>query len=502
MKVARVAVPAVAHRRAAQGQSCRRDGVPGDGNAVRGAGWFDQESAGDGRVPGNRDGCEADGRGDGAAEVGVAGAVGARGGGHGDRTPPGELGNQRIDGGQVAEGVRRDGVGHDAQLRPAGHRQDRSGQRDVSGRSQPGWDGGGLGHRAERGAEHESQRRDGGKEGKARGAQAERCMGGVSDAGQDGEEYGAGEATRNQRDPWHRPGDGPGEERQRAEPGQVGPARLPDGLAGGGRVHAVHTGLCGPPPGPGGTFVIPGLGVRRGSRRGGHGGHADAERGGELGVGGVPVQPGSPCALQDVGDLLFWQARHRAGQQVPGGRGLRHPGWRDVAGTPARIGPGRDHGVADLHPLEATTGLEAAQATGELVGWRAGGQDGQPDRDRLPRLVARHAGQEHRAVGVAGRLGREADRPFSGGQGHVEMRVSQPAAGRGPRPDKQVDGRCRGGIARCSLHLRLPLEHLSLRMAMGEGRIEQVRRQDLPERQRLVRPGGQVREHLVDRRFH
>ena len=37
---------------------------------------------------------------------------------------------------------------------------------------------------------------------------------------------------------------------------------------------------------------------------------------------------------------------------------------------------------------------------------------------------------------------------------------------------------------------------------MSEGRIEQVRRQDLPERQRLVRPGGQVREHPVDRCLH
>ena len=59
----------------------------------------------------------------------------------------------------------------------------------------------------------------------------------------------------------------------------------------------------------------------------------------------------------------------------------------------------------------------------------------------------------------------------------------------------------RAALPGALLHLRLPLGHLLLRMAMGEGRIEQVRRQDLPERQRLARPGGQEREHPVDRRF-
>src|SRR5215467_8309175 len=69
----------------------------------------------------------------------------------------------------------------------------------------------------------------------ARGALAERLVGGAGDVGHDGEVVGAGQAAGDQRDPWHRPGDVAGEEGQRAEPGQAGPLRVQDWVAGGGR---------------------------------------------------------------------------------------------------------------------------------------------------------------------------------------------------------------------------------------------------------------------------
>ena len=252
-----VAVPPVAHCRADQGQCGSRDGVPGEGHAVRGGGRSCQESRADGGVPGERDGREADGGGDGPAEVGIAGAAGPGGGGHCDRGPPGELGYQRVDGGRVAEGVRRDGLGRDAQLRPAGRGQDGDGEQEVAGRSHPRRDGHGLGQRAERDAGDECKRRDGGEEGKADGALVERPAGGPGDVGRCGEEDGTGQAAGDQRDPWHRPGDGPGEQGQRAEPGQVRPRDLRVLPV---RAQVVHTGFC-----------VPGWGWGPGLRGGGRG---------------------------------------------------------------------------------------------------------------------------------------------------------------------------------------------------------------------------------------
>src|SRR5262249_58538927 len=105
---------------------------------ARGGVRFGQESVSDGRVPGEGDGREADGRGDGPAEVGVAGPVDAGRGGHGDRAPAGELGYQRVDGGRGADGGRLDGGRGDAQVRPAGPRQGGGGQQRVARWGQPG----------------------------------------------------------------------------------------------------------------------------------------------------------------------------------------------------------------------------------------------------------------------------------------------------------------------------------------------------------------------------
>ena len=98
--IARVAVPAVPHRRAGRDQRDGGDGVLRECHAVRRRGRFDQESPAAGRVPGERDGRGGDGQGDGPAQVCVAGAVHPGGDGHGDCGPCGELGYERVDGGR------------------------------------------------------------------------------------------------------------------------------------------------------------------------------------------------------------------------------------------------------------------------------------------------------------------------------------------------------------------------------------------------------------------
>jgi amino acid efflux transporter len=227
-----VAVPAVMHGDAGQHQRRRRQGVPGDDRAVRGGGGCDEESLPDRRVPGERDGREADGSGDGAAEVGVTRAVHADRGDHSHGAPPGQLGNQRVDGRRVAGRVRRDRVGHEAQLRPAGDRQEGGSQQQVTGWRHPGRDRGGLRQRPKGGAENESQRRDGGQEGQPHVTLAERPVGGGCYVRQDGEEHRPGQAAGDQRAPRHRPGHGPRQPWQRAEPGQPASASVPDRLAG------------------------------------------------------------------------------------------------------------------------------------------------------------------------------------------------------------------------------------------------------------------------------
>ena len=207
----------------------------------------------------------------------------------------------------------------------------------------------------------------------------------------------------------------------------------------------------------------------------------------------------APRVRQDVADLLLWHAGHRAGQQVPGRGVLRTaPGRRDVAERPAGIVPGRDERVADCVPLKPPPGPRPSL---ELAGRGAGGEDGQPDRDRLPRLVDRHA-RRSVAPGLPVACG---GRPTAhSAVARARRSPRQPADRRGgPGPYGQVDRRCRGGdgVARCLLQLRFPLGHCRfgwpwVRDASGEGQ-----RHDLPDRQRLARPRGQVREHPVDRRL-
>ena len=172
----------------------------------------------------------------------------------------------------------------------------------------------------------------------------------------------------------------------------------------GQRVHAVHSGLCGPLPGPCGTIDTPGLGDR-GEPEG---------RGRWASVCRVRRRAGRRWCASSA----MWPTRRpgrgrpsvRAGSSSHWPAGTRRPwpaapGWREVAGVRAGIGPGGDHGVADLRAGEASAGLKAAQAILELAGRRVGWR-GWPARSRSPPApgrAARMAGTP--AVGVAGGVG-------------------------------------------------------------------------------------------------
>lgn len=139
-------MPVVPHRRAGQGRCSRRDGVPGDGHGTGGGRRLDQDSLlATGVYLANPMAAMLTGAAMAPLRSAWRGAVEARGSGHREQAPSGELGYQRVDGGRLAWGVSRDGVSHDAQLRPAGDGQDGAASR-MWPAGHLGRDSGGLGH--------------------------------------------------------------------------------------------------------------------------------------------------------------------------------------------------------------------------------------------------------------------------------------------------------------------------------------------------------------------